>query len=75
MMMLLMLCCCHLARLPQVYQALCPEVGGSLTITLDEMIAKLARSKVGWPAACCMLVGLLLLVGLLHGGPVPVLPK
>ncbi|MEW5318123.1 MAG: hypothetical protein WDW38_009370 [Sanguina aurantia] len=37
----------QLALCSHVYQALCPEVGGSLTITLDEMIAKLARSKVG----------------------------
>eukprot|EP00955_Chlamydomonas_euryale_P098086 365123-Chlamydomonas_euryale.AAC.26 len=30
-----------------VYSALCPEVGGQITTSLDEVVAKMARNKVG----------------------------
>eukprot|EP00798_Chlamydomonas_sp_ICE-L_P026224 gene26224-11958_t len=31
----------------QIYLALCPDVGGCMTASYDEVVAKLARSKVG----------------------------
>jgi hypothetical protein len=40
-----------------VYGALSPEAGGSVTASLDEVVAKMARAKVGRSVTHCAKVG------------------